>query len=230
MEDRRDIDIMKRLIFSFVFIVSLVFIPRAVFGYSDETTHPALTSEVVDFYNLNFDKKITDEQKGWILEGSIEEDTPPRWINHFYDPVYNEGWTGEHGNTYLSEDFMKKFSDVFLSSESAVSAIDWVHNQKLQGKYRLYKGNQTWEKALYEYVQNGNEKEAFLALGHVLHLLEDMAVPDHTRSACATHSVTFNNTRNKIRNSVFHWYIHPNFGFLPSQNHLFHKQFIKNML
>ena len=172
---------MKKLVLVPIFVGSLV-VSQAVFAYDDQTTHPALTSEVVDFYNLNFDKKITDEQKGWILEGSIEEDTPPRWINHFYDPVYNEGWTGEHGNTYLSEDFMKKFSDVFLSSESAVSAIDWVHNQKLQGKYRLYKGNQTWEKALYEYVQNGNEKEAFLALGHVLHLLEDMAVPDHTRN------------------------------------------------
>jgi len=173
---------MRKLFFiTLLFIFGLGFTNRAVFGWDDVTTHPGLTNNTVDFYNLNFDKKISVQEKEWLIQGSVEEDTPPRWINHFYDPIYKEGWTGEHGPTGVSEDLVQKFSDVFLSPESAVSAINWAHNQELQAKYKLYKGNKTWEKALYEYV-NGNEKEAFLSLGHVLHLLQDMSVPEHTRN------------------------------------------------
>jgi hypothetical protein len=39
----------------------------------------------------------------------------------------------------------------------------------------------TWEKSIYNYII-GNKKEAFEDLGHILHLLEDMAVPAHTRN------------------------------------------------
>ncbi|MFH1978789.1 MAG: hypothetical protein ABII97_00125, partial [Patescibacteria group bacterium] len=173
---------MKKLIILIICLNSLVFANQTVFAWNDKTTHPALTKNTIDFYNLNFETKISDEEKEWVIQASVSEDTPPRWVNHFYDPVYNEGWTGEKGPVGFSEEFMKKFSDVFLSAKGAVSAIDWVHNQELQEKYRLYKGNQTWEKAIYEYVKNKDKKKAFTALGHVLHLLQDMAVPEHTRN------------------------------------------------
>ena len=155
---------------------------RAVFAYDDKTTHPALTEEAVNFYNLNFNQKITDEEKEWIISGSILEDTPPRWVNHFYDPIYKVGWTGEAGGLN-PQDVLRQFTDLFLSNGRAVSALNWVHNQELQNQYKLYQGNQTWEKAIYEYVKNKDKKAAYFALGHVLHLLEDMAVPDHTRNA-----------------------------------------------
>ncbi|PJC70007.1 MAG: hypothetical protein CO014_00920, partial [Candidatus Tagabacteria bacterium CG_4_8_14_3_um_filter_41_8] len=77
----------RKIVFIAIFISSFL-ITRAVFAYDDKTTHPALTSEVVDFYNLNFNQRITTEEKEWIIEGSILEDTPPRWVNHFYDPIY----------------------------------------------------------------------------------------------------------------------------------------------
>ncbi len=162
-------------------LISSAFFCRAVFAYDDKTTHPALTDETIDFYNLNFNQKISDEEKEWIVSGSILEDTPPRWVNHFYDPIYKIGWTGEQGGLN-PQDILRQFTDLFLSNDSAVSALNWLHNQELQAKYKLYYGNQTWEKAIYEYVKNKNKKEAYFALGYVLHLLEDMAVPDHTRN------------------------------------------------
>jgi len=171
----------KRIFLILIIVGSLGFTTQTVFAWNDETTHPALTNNVIDFYNLNSETKITDEEKEWIIKGSIEEDTPPRWINHFYDPVYNEGWTGENGPLNASQELVQKFSDVFLSTEDAISAKNWVHNQTLQTKYKPYKGNQTWERAIYEYV-NGNKKEGLSSLGYVLHLLEDMSVPDHTRN------------------------------------------------
>ena len=47
-------------------------------------------------YYLSFDNKLTSEEKEWLIRGSVDEDTPPRWINHFYDPIYQQGWTGQY--------------------------------------------------------------------------------------------------------------------------------------
>lgn len=192
----------RKIFFIFIFALGLVFPSRDVFGYEDKTTHPALTNEAIDFYNLNFSQKITSEEKEWLISGSILEDTPPRWINHFYDPIYKTGWTGEAG--FITQDLLQKFSDVFLSNESAVPTLNWAHNQELQAKYKLYQGNQTWEKAIYEYVKNKNKKEAYYALGHILHLLEDMAVPDHTRNDTHTGDSPYENYANQFNRDNFH--------------------------
>ncbi len=111
---------------------------------------------------------------------AIGEDTEPRYVNHFYDPIYKNGWSGEHA--IFSQDAMREMSDIAIAPVGAVSALNWVHNQELQAEYQRYLGNKTWEKAIYEYVKNKNKQEAYYALGHVLHLLEDMAVPEHTRN------------------------------------------------
>ena len=90
-----------------ILIISSLLMARAVFAYDDKTTHPALTDEAIDFYNLYFEKKLTSEEKEWIVRGSIQEDTVPRWINHFYDPIYKVGWSGEQTNKWLSAAFIK---------------------------------------------------------------------------------------------------------------------------
>ena len=160
-----------------------------VFAYDDLTTHPALTDEIVDFYNLFFDDKLTDDQKEWIIEGVMSEDTPPRWINHFYDPVYKVGWSGEKTGIWPALS-IKYFSKVILSSKEPVSSLDWIHNQNLQAQYGEFKGNRTWERAIYEYA-SGNEKEAYYTLGFILHLVEDATVPDHTRNDTHAHELQY---------------------------------------
>jgi len=47
--------------------------------------------------------------------------------------------------------------------------------------YLESEANQTYDKAVYEYLK-GNKKEAFYALGHVLHLLQDLTSVAHTRA------------------------------------------------
>jgi len=171
---------MQKIIFIILILTFSLGLSQDVFAWKGKITHPALSNEAVNFYNLYFDpddfvgagQKITDEQKEWLIQGSIDADTPPRWINHFYDPIYNQGWTGGEGTLF----------DVLVSVEDATSAKDWVKNQKLQTEHKLYKGNRTWQRAIYEYVKNNNEQEAFYTLGYVLHLLQDMAVPEHTRN------------------------------------------------
>lgn len=178
---------MRRKIFVLLIAAGLLIGIRAipVSAYDDATTHPALTDEVVNFYNLSSGSAITPEEKEWIVQGSILEDTPPRWINHFYDPVHKIGWTGEKmGSTPAA--VVQAFSAIGLSAEGAVSAVDWVNDYALQERYSRYGGNRTWKRAL-EYYAEGNKEEAYKTLGHILHLLEDMSVPDHTRNDTHPH-------------------------------------------
>src|SRR3989344_1282397 len=179
---------MKKKIF--IFLIVSVFISLAFFqqgkGYDDKTTHPGLTNEIVDFYNASFDVKLTSEEKEWIVQGSIDEDIPPRWINHFYDPIYNEGWKAENLGT-VPPPTLRSISKIFLNiNTEIVSSKQWVHDEFLQVRYAGYGGNNTWENAIRQYA-NGNKKEAYYILGHVLHLLEDKTVPDHTRNDTHAH-------------------------------------------
>ncbi len=154
---------------------------RVALAYDEKTTHPALTNEIITFYNLTHpESKITDEEKGWLIEGSRFEDIPPRWINHFYDPVHNTGWTGS-GEGKISANAVQIISQFGLSQDKPLSAVQWANDDLQQGDYSRYDGNQTWKQALSMFVA-GKTREAYIALGHTLHLLEDMAVPDHTRN------------------------------------------------
>ncbi len=134
-------------------IVSAVIYSR-VFSYNDTITHPFLTEQISSVFNKNSDFELTNQEINWLRQGSVEEDTPIRWMNHFYNPLTDNGLWG--------------FS----------SAKDWSRENIKQLLYP--KGNQTWQKAIDSYIK-GNKEKAFIALGHILHLIEDMSVPSHTR-------------------------------------------------
>lgn len=54
------------------------------------------------------------------------------------------------------------------------TALDWALGDIPENEY-------SWQKAISYYAE-GDENKAFLALGRILHLIEDMSVPDHTRN------------------------------------------------
>lgn len=154
---------------------------NVAYAYDDGTTHPGLTSEIVTFYNATHSgSPLTDEERGWLIVGSKAEDTAPRWVNHFYDPVHNEAWTGENEGNASSYAVMA-FSRFGISQKDPMTAVSWVNADLQQGEYSRYGGDETWKKALDAFAK-GDKKTAYIALGHVLHLAEDMAVPDHTRN------------------------------------------------
>ncbi len=144
--------------FLFVF-VSVITLYDRVFSYDTTVAHPTIAELAAKLYNEQFpDKKLTDEEINWIKQGTIDEDNPTRWLNHFYDPVYNHGiWFGKQ----------------------QLSAKEWYNNPSAQKNFSL--GDYTWGRALAE-LKDGNEKEAFKGLGHLIHLLSDMTVPAHTRN------------------------------------------------
>ena len=162
-----------------IFFLSGFFVWHFSLAYEPYPTHKSLAEKSAQLYNSAYRAGLTENDIQQIFLGAIQEDTAPRWINHFYDPTTGQGWTGERMGD-LSSDIVQKLANIGLSDEKAVSSIQWAHDQKLQDKYLRYGGNQTFERAVYLYV-NGKQKEAYLALGHVLHLVEDLTVPAHTR-------------------------------------------------
>ncbi len=155
--------------------------PLFVSGYDDKTTHPVLTQEIVNFYNLTSPNKLPSDETEKIIQGSIDEDLGIRWMHHFYDPVHNRGFT------YYAE---------------WMNAKEWAVNTKAQSGFTdsafagvlkdFFSGvkDYSWDRAIYEYAW-GDKNRGFESLGHMLHLIEDMAVPDHTR--------------NDPHPSMFHW-------------------------
>lgn len=164
-----------------ILAILLVISASSALAYDDDTTHPALTQEIIEFYNLSFpNDSITDEEREWIIQGSILEDMPPRWVHHFYDPINKVGWTGEEAGK-VSAQIAKVFGSALILGGKPLSAVDWVSSYSAQQEYEYIGGNRSWDKGMRHYVDE-NYKEFYTTLGHVLHLLEDMGVPDHTRN------------------------------------------------
>ncbi len=143
--------------FKILIIFLLVFLPfKFLKAYDNIITHPTIARGAVLFYNETAEKKLSDEQMNWIVEGSIAEDTAPRYLNHFYNPETKKG-----------------LDDGIYKGESA---LDWEQNQD-SAKTGDYD-----EATILENYKNKNYERAYLGVGHILHLIEDMAVPAHVRN------------------------------------------------
>ena len=144
------------------------------FAFDQHNTHPALTDEIVDFYNLIFpDKKLSGQEKEWIIQGSIDEDSAARSLNHFYDPVYDSGiW-----NNYSSKKWALN-SGAQLAWAELTKPVDLYSS--LSEDTTAPNGDYSWPRAIKDFAE-GNRERAMKGIGHTLHLLEDAGVPDHTR-------------------------------------------------
>ena len=150
------------------------------YAYSPNNTHPDLTKEMAELYNfLEKGHKFSQKQVDWMKKGAENEDKPARWINHFYDPVHKIGWDGSNFGNLSKEEGLAQGES--LAPKKLLPSIEWVVNQEYQSAYGNQYGNRTWQRALHSYI-DGDEKEAFVTLGHILHLVEDLSVPDHTRN------------------------------------------------
>jgi len=148
--------------------VIVLLLPQA-FTYAYEVpVHKSLTKNIITEYTKLLGKTFTNTDINTIIDGSAFEDNGTRPINHFYDPVHNVG----------------------LKSKRPTSKI-WATNPYKQASYgewrnnndrKLFEGKQdyTWQRAVYEYA-HGNKHRGLEALGHILHLVEDLTSVPHTR-------------------------------------------------
>ena len=143
-------------------------------AYDAKTTHPALTQEVIKLFESQYSQyQFTDEEEKILEQGSTNEDDPLyRCLFHFYDPIYEKGLYGN------------------------ISAKDWAEATKIQAifdlKYMALLANVSqdlfasetdfsFDRTVFEYV-HGDKLRGLESLGHILHLIEDTAVPPHTRA------------------------------------------------
>ncbi len=164
MENFRTLKILKIIVMG-----TLALSPIFSSAYEPETTHKALTQEIIKTFNAYYPKlKLGAIESAAVEVGSIGEDDGVRALHHFYDPVYNRGLFGQ------------------------LSAKNWAQNTLAQaGAFRPLAGaitgifgaptDYSWDRAVYDYVW-ADKSRGLDGLGHILHLIEDMSVPDHTRN------------------------------------------------
>ncbi|MEK7463469.1 MAG: lamin tail domain-containing protein [Patescibacteria group bacterium] len=178
MENRKSL---KLLIVISAFVFTLSIAPSA-FAYEVET-HAYLTDEVINFYNQNYpNNPIKDEFKSYIIDGSRREDDAPRWTNHFYDPVNNLGLNDPRwGSGFSSKEWAQSDSKQTTFINRPIKYVASMLTVSEQENIKDMDVNFTWQQAV-RYYRDGKIEKAMFVLGHVLHLIEDASVPDHTRN------------------------------------------------
>lgn len=189
---------MNRYLFVLIIILHSFFSPQNVLCY-EMPTHPDITEAALkkSLTKKNFlrdigynseEDKITYTSDGssvsgingttnqsileWIRLGSKDEDESNegflRYRNHFYDPVNKIGYHywGASGETA---------PDWILEDKTTYSSQKW--SLKDAKTYYLTALTSSTKKE-----RDNNFAKTFKALGHVLHLVEDMAQPQHTRN------------------------------------------------
>lgn len=148
-------------------IISPFFLPLIVSAYSDDTAHRFITEETAKYFNHYYPDFALDQGEiSRLVQGSTDEDIPPRWLNHFYDPIYSRGFRGLRTSKAWAED----------TNAQAGRIID----SNFVGAYFGAENDYSWERAIFDYVYS-DEKRGIEAIGHTLHLIQDATVPDHTR-------------------------------------------------
>jgi hypothetical protein len=168
------------------------------------TTHwPILTGYVVDYYcshypqDTAFVQMLADSNSDFRNQvglGSFEEDTDgmldgiDRTAAHFMAPM-------NQFSTPPTPQFFKSLTDHGNDPGSVlpgIDTLDWaLGNGQLQTGKGMLTNDYTFPLAVMGYLKaqgmSGDQKtkalkDAFLKFGHVLHLMEDMTCPAHTRN------------------------------------------------
>lgn len=137
-----------------------------IYAYKTDT-HEVITSRAVDLSTkyqqfINEFQLDLNKSKGLMLFGSFVEDTPYRFLNHFYDPL----------------------SEVGLTFPPGIAAPVWGYNDS-SNEFSWIKSREYMYEALTsqdESTRNINFLKLFKALGQVIHLVEDMGQPSHVRN------------------------------------------------
>jgi|GEM_PF-3835501 hypothetical protein len=125
------------------------------------------------------DEKFQQTALAWLIAGSALADIPDgARLNHYYTP--------QKGRDPRTKDRKTKGlanTSTFTKFEG-IPALEWLQSKNnLQSLGRFY---ETWRKATQladmPQARQHNRAMALLALGGILHLLQDMAVPSHTRN------------------------------------------------
>jgi hypothetical protein len=162
------------------------------------STHPYLTRKTIDLFEQSYGVTLSSDQKKEILWGSVEEDYdvvgtatpgyakvpmdgdllkwPPIWRQYWWSPpnawpptfqrAYNH-YIGP-GSAALTDSEL--IGHLLCPGQDTVSSLKWAADDNRN--YMNWVG----------IIECGNTPENWRAIGHILHLLQDAAVPSHVRN------------------------------------------------
>ncbi len=140
--------------------------------------HPESKVAEVVINQLGYEKGLLEEFNGTTLlanleQGAEDEDSYAvfRFFNHFYDPIFKSGLHDGGVGTDALDWAWDNAGEVFNAD------YGWKHTRALYfSAVSLAGANATEDEAL-DYLC-----ETFVGLGHCIHLIQDMAQPQHTRN------------------------------------------------
>jgi len=156
-------------------------------AHEDKHTHAELTVAAVHF--LDSPNVATEEQRrGWppgriaqlLRQGAIDEDKCPLYANHFYNPASPTQLLGAAPNVVDTNcsyytDAPNYLPDPYYDDQNP------DYDQRIAQQTSVQRAASNWTAAAERY-RAGQYVEAFLLLGHVFHLMEDMTSPAHVHN------------------------------------------------
>ena len=131
-------------------------------------------------YDSEYRKRNQGTAFDWIREGAVIEDNFPRYINHFYDPITNLGLTDNSESPWY----------LFGYLGSPLASFNWASTRNISGTRA--QNTDSWQNARdYEFEalttaakldRDKSSSHLFSSIGHVIHLLQDLSQPGHTRN------------------------------------------------
>jgi len=155
---------------------------------------------------------FTQPVSEWLKDGSIAEDSPLcRAANHFHNPLKSWDQSGSYSSSILDDPYAWS-QQKYCGPENIYSAITWATGftskedekagKEVQFANPIFTEDPTrapnnWSnardkyyRAFTELTQDSRDKylaSSLVTLGQVVHLLEDMGVPAHTRNDFESH-------------------------------------------
>lgn len=187
-------------------------------AYDDQIAHPAITVKSLTLYADQYFKSYLGFQTGmqaelalgtqlltiqdWLKTGATAEDKEAcRRAHHMHDPL--KAWN----QSYMTDDPFSYAVKNYCSPWARYSNVTWATgflSPAPSGQIQTFSTDPAyapynWDRARANYytalISSANgDREAYFAmtfrtLGHVLHLLQDMAVPAHTRNDFTSHLI-----------------------------------------
>lgn len=139
------------------------FWPISTKAFDTYGVHPALSRAVAYAYNDRHpDNNLDATAIAWLAHGSSREDIPvSRPLNHFFNPLSKKGLS-------------------ILGISLGWPSPFWASSPSRQ-RLEPITGDCSWPTARRA-LRDNNLAKAHTCLGHVLHLLQDSAVPAHVRN------------------------------------------------
>jgi hypothetical protein len=126
----------------------------------------------------------------WFENAGAQEDAIPRFLNHFHEPISNKGFKGTFDPAPL-------WAQKTAGNQWPGGAYSWQDSR--QYFYRSLTGI---NKANREFDLAGS----FRSLGQVMHLVQDMSVPEHTRNTAHPFNYTYETWVEKLASNKNHPY------------------------